>query len=694
MRANRKYWPCFIAAICGVIAITLSACSGKTPVIEHQVIFDANGGEWEEGTEIQLIIPDGAPLWDYRSDVPFRNGFTFTGWFSDKDCTVPYDPDSIVTSDTKLYAGWEEIPIPVYRVTFDSKGGTQVAPRLVTEGNTVEKPQQNPKRQGYTFAGWSTSASRNIPFDFTTPVSSDITLYAVWHRIRPTWTVSFAYDLPSSIDGKAVISPVPAAIKVTDGNTIANQTVSLSYNGTEFGFLGWFEENAEEPFDFTERITRSITLHAVWEDHAISSEGDYITYSADGLEKWAKDAPSASCTLIADIILTKPWTPIGSEEAPYTALFEGNCHSIEGLSINSDADHTGLFGYIGKEGIVRNLSIVGMSISGSDSSGGIAGENLGLIENCQVSGSISESGIAEGGIAGYNRGTIINSSSSCSSNGNGDVGVIAGINYGVIDSSSSTGSIKGEYAVGGITGLNNEGGRITDCTFTGEISDGYYAGGIAGCNDMGSSISHSSFSGTIKDMDWYIGGIAGLNSQESTITECTSSGTITGQDEAGGIVGYNFLASIHACSFSGILSSNTIAGGIAGISMGTMDACCSSGEISSNSIAGGIAGINRFDSMAACYFTGTVSSEEAAGCIAGQNERASISACFWQNESNLPGIGESISSTSEDLYAIGEEYTWEKAMDEMNKALAESSYMYQINEGSNTDSFPLIISAK
>ena len=48
MRANRKYWPCFIAAICGVIAITLSACSGKTPVIEHQVIFDANGGEWEE----------------------------------------------------------------------------------------------------------------------------------------------------------------------------------------------------------------------------------------------------------------------------------------------------------------------------------------------------------------------------------------------------------------------------------------------------------------------------------------------------------------------------------------------------------------------------------------------------------------------------------------------------------------------
>ena len=114
-----------------LIILALISCS-PAPETLHHVVFDANGGSWAQGTEISLDVPDNAPIWNARPSVPERSGYSFRGWFSDKAATKPYDPDSLVTSDTVLYAGWTADR--VFRITFDTEGGSSVAPQLVAEG--------------------------------------------------------------------------------------------------------------------------------------------------------------------------------------------------------------------------------------------------------------------------------------------------------------------------------------------------------------------------------------------------------------------------------------------------------------------------------------------------------------------------------------------------------------------------------
>ena len=689
MKGNAKLGSCIFVMLC--IAALLTSCDPphiETPM--HTVIFDANGGEWSSGTEISVDIPDNAPIWDYRPEVPVRSGYNFSGWFTDKEATNPYDPNSLVVSDLSLYAGWAEKHIPVYRIEFDTEGGSFLAPQLVASGNQARRPE-DPKKDGYAFEGWSATGDSSDLFSFSTPITGSMTLHAIW---KEAWSISFSYDLPSSLGSEASLSALPDTMMIPDGETIGSlPSVSLSYNNTEFRFLGWFEEGSDTPFDDEEKITDNITLHGHWEEYALSASGEYITYSEEGLLEWAASGIS-SCSLIADITLKDEWSPIGSENAPYSAVFNGNGHTVSGLRVDGTEGHIGFFGYIGQNGSVLGLKLEGASLTGSEASGGIAGENLGRIEDCHVSGTIEGSGIAEGGIAGRNRGTISECTASVESAGNGDAGGIAGINYGLIKDSGSDGTIRGEYAIGGIAGLNADGGRISGCTFSGEVIDGYYAGGIAGCNDNKSIIEKCSFTGRINDMDWYIGGIAGLNSLESIIQECASSGAIIGHDETGGITGYNFAAYIYACSFSGSVYSDTIAGGIAGISMGPLAACYSSGTVKCGSTAGGITGINRFHKMISCYSTGSVNGNDTIGGITGLNENAEITACFWENGGDIPGVGRSLSSGDLDVIKIGDGNSWETALSEMNTALAEYGYEYAENTGPDAGGFPLIAVSK
>ena len=687
MIQNKNHLNIFILIVIALTVFFMASCDGNpVPEQKHQVIFDANGGKWNDGSIFTVEIADGEPIWDYRPSVPHRSGYNFKGWYSDKTATKPYDPNSVITEDTILYAGWTKHR--VYKVTFEAEGGTAVAPQLVSRGGKVPEPA-SPEKDGYAFAGWTMDTATGILFDFSTPITSNITLYAIWKEAR---TITFSFDLPATLNPDAVLSPIPEPIKAIEGETANSPAVTLEYNGTRFRFLGWFESGKETPFDFSQPVENDVKLTAKWEDYAISANGTFITYNESGLIKWASTA--SSCMLIADITLTEDWTAVSSAASPYSAIFDGNNHTITGLNIAEDTGHQGFFSYIGTNGYMKNLLITSSHIKGSDSSGTIAGENKGRIENCHVSGSVEESGIASGGIAGYNRGTIINCSAIITAKGNGDVGGISGVNYGTIESCQASGTIAGEYAIGGITGLNTNNARIISTVFSGTIADGYYAGGIAGCNDLSSMISSCVFSGTIEDNDWYIGGIAGLNSQESVIENCTSAGNITGKEETGGVVGYNFAASVYGSSFSGNVSSNTIAGGIAGISMGPVEGCYASGTIKCNSTGGGITGINRFHEMTGCYFTGSVQSGEKGGIITGLNEKADIILCCWQGKTKISTIGENLPASQVSIYEISSGYSWDDAMSEMNNALSSSAFTYEKNTGENSAEFPLIIKKK
>lgn len=228
----------------------------------------------------------------------------------------------------------------------------------------------------------------------------------------------------------------------------------------------------------------------------LSADGrTYEVYNANGLLEWneaARNDLSINCTLTADIDLTgKEWTPIGSyinyTYTGYTGTFDGQGHTIFGLTINQVRDAVGLIGCIDKGGIVKNVKLKDVNITGDGYFvGGVAGTNYGTIENCSVDGTLTNNRHYLGGVVGDNYGSIIGCSSSGTITGTSpDVGGIGGQSVGgTIMACYSVANIKGMIYSGGVLGQTNRETVVIACyhakgNVTGEQSR---IGGVIGCN--------------------------------------------------------------------------------------------------------------------------------------------------------------------------------------------------------------------
>ena len=155
-----------------------------------------------------------------------------------------------------------------FTVSFDTNGGTDIAPQSVEFGKTATKPT-DPTKDGYVFAGWYTDSGLTAIFSFGEPVAKSITLYAKWIDASvPTVTVTFEADGGSSVDSQTV-EPGKTATKPTDP--------------TREGlvFAGWYTDvDCTTVFDFDEPITKDIVLYAKWIDASVPTVT--VTFETDG----------------------------------------------------------------------------------------------------------------------------------------------------------------------------------------------------------------------------------------------------------------------------------------------------------------------------------------------------------------------------------------------------------------------------
>ena len=86
-------------------------------------------------------------------------------------------------------------------MSFDSKGGTKVDSQIVEHGSTATKPG-NPHRNDYTFKGWYLDGKK---FDFSTPITGDITLVARW-ATKTSGGSNSSSDTTTKDNGKTVQS--------------------------------------------------------------------------------------------------------------------------------------------------------------------------------------------------------------------------------------------------------------------------------------------------------------------------------------------------------------------------------------------------------------------------------------------------------------------------------------------------------
>ena len=140
-----------------------------------------------------------------------------------------------------------------YTVTFNTNGGKEsIDEQTVESGKTATKPA-DPTKAGSTFAGWFSDAGLTKSYDFSTPVTSDITLYAKWTPVPKTFTVTFDTDGGSAVD-KQPVKEGDKAVKPAKDPT-----------KKDYIFAGWVTaKGGSEAYKFDTPVTKDITIYAKW----------------------------------------------------------------------------------------------------------------------------------------------------------------------------------------------------------------------------------------------------------------------------------------------------------------------------------------------------------------------------------------------------------------------------------------------
>ncbi len=164
------------------------------------------------------------------------------------------------------------------------------------------------------------------------------------------------------------------------------------------------------------------------------------------------------------------WIPVGNFAGPFTGIFDGNEHAVNGLTINRPGENEiGLFGRLGSGSEITGLALQDIDITGQNYVGGLAGVNQGSIVECSATGSITGSGRV-GGLLGHNNfGTVADSYNTSLVEGEIRVGGLAGENEGIITNTYSIGSVTGDGSVGGLLGSNSF-GTVNDSYWNTETS--------------------------------------------------------------------------------------------------------------------------------------------------------------------------------------------------------------------------------
>ena len=280
--------------------------------------------------------------------------------------------------------------------------------------------------------------------------------------------------------------------------------------------------------------------YELMQDLDFDVDGDGGTWSGNGDEGFRLDEGDSQADYFpVDEDGAGGWLPIGDEASPFTAVFDGNSHTISNLAIRrSETFYVGLFGRTGAAAVIRNI---------------------GLVDNLADYSGSSDSDIYIGGLVGRQSGGSITASyatgPAAGGDGGGDsVGGLVGRNDGSITASYATGAAVGgdgdDDFVGGLVGALF-GGSITASYATGAAvgGDGDFdsVGGLVGWQ-FGGSITASYATGAAVGGDGdedYVGGLVGQQNGGS-ITASYATGPAAGGDGdldlVGGLVGWQLLS--------------------------------------------------------------------------------------------------------------------------------------------------------
>ena len=209
---------------------------------KYTITFDTNGG-----SEIAPITQDyGTKI--TTPDNPTRKGYTFKGW--DKEI-----PETMPAENITVKAQWE---INQYTITFDTNGGSEIAPITQDYGTEITAPD-NPTRKGYTFKGWDKEIPETMP-------AENITITARWRDTeKPTGEIIIGTNKWNEFLNELTFGIFFKDTQEVTINAVDNSgVVFVSYLVTDK--------------ELSEAELNSLVFRAYEEPFCIEPNGEYIIY--------------------------------------------------------------------------------------------------------------------------------------------------------------------------------------------------------------------------------------------------------------------------------------------------------------------------------------------------------------------------------------------------------------------------------
>ena len=209
---------------------------------QYTITFDTNGG-----SEIAPITQDYGTAITAPAD-PTRKGYTFKGW--DKEI-----PETMPAENITVKAQWE---INQYTITFDTNGGSEIAPITQDYGTAITAPA-DPTRKGYTFKGWDKEIPKTMP-------AENITITARWRDTeKPTGEIIIGTNKWNKFLNELTFGIFFKDTQEVTINAVDNSgTVFVSYLVTDK--------------DLSEAELDSLVFRAYEEPFCIDPNGEYIVY--------------------------------------------------------------------------------------------------------------------------------------------------------------------------------------------------------------------------------------------------------------------------------------------------------------------------------------------------------------------------------------------------------------------------------
>ena len=221
--------------------MTLTA---KWTANSYTITFDTDGG-----SAIEPITQDYGTQITAPAD-PTREGYTFIGWDKAIPATMPAE-------DLTVTAQWR---INQYTITFDTDGGSEIAPITQDYGTPITAPA-DPTREGYTFIGWDKAIPATMP-------AEDLTITALWRDIAvPTGEIKIAEN-----GWKSFLNTITFGLFFKDTQTV---TVTATDNSGETVKIEYLLSDKA----LTESELAGMTFTAYSAPFSINPDNEYVIYA-------------------------------------------------------------------------------------------------------------------------------------------------------------------------------------------------------------------------------------------------------------------------------------------------------------------------------------------------------------------------------------------------------------------------------